>query len=668
MISLVRWCWPILFLTIPALVACGRVRQEFPSLSRTEPAPPVSDDLIRSDPEGPIHKPQLPTYQAQPPAGPEPPAEVIKYNVLVEIEPKDLTSVTELFRQTADLFTLADKPILNPMTLSRRLKTSLEKGHQILQSLGYYEGQAIGWLERKDGVSETTAVVKFEPGPVYGLGTGLVTVGQPEPSADQGRSAAAEEPVSAVTPPPGGQWPTADLTEAGWKAGHPAVASDVQAILEQNTVLWAERGYPKAKILKARHYLEPDKKVLSTEVTMDPGLYCLMGALEVRGDDGVKPGYMENLVTWKTGQVWNQTLVDRFVDSLFQTGLFKSVETSMGPADRDGRSAVVVEVADAPLRTVSGSINYDSDFGPGLVMSWEHRDLTGWGDRLRLEMPVWPDLLQLGAGYVRPYFLSRNQNLLIDLAVIHENADAYTLSAASSAVGLERRLSRYWSALFQVKLEAGYLEEFLKAKTRYMITGLPLTFNWDMTDDLLNPSRGTRFKVSIQPYFGQYFRDFEIVKSRVDLSRYFQLISEGRLVLALRGAVGGIWGAERSMYPATLRFFGGGGGSMRGYEYQSVGPRNERDKPDGGGSMAEVSGEFRWRWSETMGATVFVDGGMVYDKPDLSQIGQNFLWGGGVGFRYYTPIGPFRLDLATPLTPRDRDKPLQFYLSLGQSF
>jgi translocation and assembly module TamA len=84
--------------------------------------------------------------------------------------------------------------------------------------------------------------------------------------------------------------------------------------------------------------------------------------------------------------------------------------------------------------------------------------------------------------------------------------------------------------------------------------------------------------------------------------------------------------------------------------------------------MSEVGMELRWRWSESMGLTSFIDGGMVYDKPKISDIGRGFLWGGGLGVRYYSPIGPFRLDVATPMTPRENDDAVQIYLSLGQSF
>ena len=422
------------------------------------------------------------------------------------------------------------------------------------------------------------------------------------------------------------------------------------------------------KTAATHYYLDPEKKLLNAEIEMEPGFFALMGPLEVISDGQVATSYVLNLVTWKVGQVWDQPLVDRFVESLFQTGLFKTVDPVLGELNAEGQRPIVVTLSATQFRTISGSLNFDSDFGPGVSLAWEHRNFTGHGDLLRLEFPAWADLIQFGASYIRPYFLSKRQSLLLDLSLIREKAEAYTLEAVSAAGGVERRLTRHLSGLFQVSLEAGKLAESEKPKATYTIYGLPIALDWDFSDDFLNPTRGSRVKVSLQPYTGNYFNEFQVLKSRLDASHYLPLTQKGQVVLAVRGAAGGIWGAKRTDLPATLRFYGGGGGSMRGYEYQSVGPKNERNRPDGGGAMAEVSGEVRLRFSESLGATAFVDGGMVYDRPDFSQVGKAFLWGGGVGFRYFTPIGPFRLDLATPLTPRPEDGPLQFYLSLGQSF
>ena len=105
---------------------------------------------------------------------------------------------------------------------------------------------------------------------------------------------------------------------------------------------------------------------------------------------------------------------------------------------------------------------------------------------------------------------------------------------------------------------------------------------------------------------------------------------------------------------------------MRGYEYQSLGPRNYRDDPLGGSALTEVSIEPRWRFSETFGVVAFLDGGMAYE--DVDELGKDLRWGAGIGLRLYTPIGPVRLDVATPLNPRDDDDPVQIYLSIGQSF
>ncbi|MDR2140819.1 MAG: BamA/TamA family outer membrane protein [Deltaproteobacteria bacterium] len=662
-----------------ALAACGRVNEEFPSLSREESGPAQVESLVKNDPAGPIPRPQVPSLPQEESSQITPPGEKIPYRVQVNPptspeEPQELKDIKSLFEKTADLYILAEKPALSQMTLTRRLRSSLTKGQDILKSAGYYEGQVTGWMEKKEGVEETVVVINFQLGPLYHLGLSQVrvnlesqpepTAGQPTPPAPDSPKQAAPSPEASAPPNP----PTVDLVEAGWVSGQPALADRVLDLVTANATIWAARGYPHAKTLSARHFLDPEKKLLNTEVTMEPGFFARMGPLVVTNEGSVEAGYIQNLVNWKIGQIWNQALVDSFVAAMFQTGLFKSVEVTIGEEDAQGQRPVLVETQDTPFRTVSGSVNFDSDFGPGLVLSWEHRNLTGWGDRLRLELPVWADLLQFGASYVRPYFLSREQSLLLDFSAIKENADAYSLSALSTSAGLERRLTRHLTGLFQARLEVGSLKELDKEESEYKVAGLPLTFDWDYSDDLLNPTKGSRVKISLQPYWGDYFEQFEILKSRLDASHYFSLLDQGRLILALRAAAGGIWGAERSSLPPTLRFYGGGGGSMRGYEYQSVGPRDERDKPDGGGAMAEVSGEFRWRWSETMGATVFVDGGMVYDRPNFSEVGQSFLWGGGVGFRYYTPIGPFRLDLATPLTPRSDDAPLQFYLSLGQSF
>ena len=118
---------------------------------------------------------------------------------------------------------------------------------------------------------------------------------------------------------------------------------------------------------------------------------------------------------------------------------------------------------------------------------------------------------------------------------------------------------------------------------------------------------------------------------------------------------------------ALMLFSCGGGGSVRGYAYQAIGPKDRYGDPMGGRSFQDVNFEARFRVSESIGIVPFVDGGMVYSD-EYPELFQDFQWAAGLGLRYYTPIGPIRFDVAVPLDKKDGDSDYQFYISIGQAF
>jgi translocation and assembly module TamA len=137
-------------------------------------------------------------------------------------------------------------------------------------------------------------------------------------------------------------------------------------------------------------------------------------------------------------------------------------------------------------------------------------------------------------------------------------------------------------------------------------------------------------------------------------------------VLAGRLALGGILGATADEIPPDWRFYAGGGGSVRGYPFQSIGPETAAGTPAGGTSLLEASLELRQRIGERWGGVVFVDAGSVSDQGALGSEG--LAVGVGAGVRWFTPVGPVRFDLATPLDPGDGDAPVQLYIGIGQAF
>ena len=570
------------------------------------------------------------------------------YSYTIACQSPDDPHLAELFEKASRLAIMKDEPATFA-TIEQRLAISLVEGRDILQSQGYYEGVVEGRLE-KGTTDQPKAVVRFKPGPRYNIGPSRVIL-------------ASELAANSEAPAP-----PLSLSEVGLTAGEPALAADILAAVDRVEEAFRNRGYPRAAVTATRFTLDKSKRVVEAEVSVDPNRFARMGGIITVGDYVVDQSYLEALRTWKIGQPWHQEMLNNYLDALRQSGLFQTVEGSAAKdEDSAGHRPVRLRLTAAAPRTVGGQISYDTDFGPGVNAYWEHRNLTGHGDRLRVDMPLWVDMQQLTVSYRYPYFRRPDQDIIASGGLIHEDTDAYELYSGAIAAGVERRLSRWWRASVMASMEGGSLRDPGADRQEFIMIGLPVSATYDSTNSLLNPTRGYRLKMQASPYVGTYREDFEVVQTRIEGNAFIP-VSSDRLVMALRGVWGSVWGINHSQeVPSALRFYSGGGGSVRGYDYQSVGPRNALNEPLGGLSQVEVGAEARLRFGENFGLVAFVDGGMVYANAD-DEIFQNMLWGAGLGFRYFTAVGPVRLDVALPLDRREGDSSWQMYISLGQSF
>jgi len=188
----------------------------------------------------------------------------------------------------------------------------------------------------------------------------------------------------------------------------------------------------------------------------------------------------------------------------------------------------------------------------------------------------------------------------------------------------------------------------------------------DRSNDILDPTRGWRFQIRAEPTWVMGDRQITYLKTQAQVSGYLPVTANDGTVLAGRLEVGSILGGAIPAVPADRRFYSGGGGSVRGFAYQAVGPRLSNNQPEGGLSLAEASFEVRRRITDKWGVVAFVDAGSVGlgQAPDF----HTGSVGAGVGVRYNLGFGPLRLDIATPLNPREGDSPVEVYISIGQSF
>jgi translocation and assembly module TamA len=205
------------------------------------------------------------------------------------------------------------------------------------------------------------------------------------------------------------------------------------------------------------------------------------------------------------------------------------------------------------------------------------------------------------------------------------------------------------------------------SKNTYGLLSFPGFLTYDTRDDVLDTRKGIYANVNVTPYTETFGDGGQFIKTQAVGQTYLSSNVATSPTLALKLAGGSISGGEGSDIPSDLRFYAGGGGSVRGYGYQTLGPR-QNNTPVGGNSFITASVEGRLRFTEDLGGVIFADAGNVYDS-STPKTGTNLYSSAGIGVRYFTAIGPLRADVAIPLNGEEIGAPAYgLYISIGQSF
>ncbi len=572
----------------------------------------------------------------------EPPEEAIEYTVelrgLFESKTKDI--LTEL----ADSFHADDPPPPSLSRLRRRAKGDVPRLLQALRARGNY--QATVEMEIDETTSPITVVYDIEAGPVYEFDEIVIELNPPT-----------EDELELPTPK------KLDL-------GRGERASSIK-VIEAETVLLQEakeQGFANAELGPRRVIVDHNTSEMDVTFILNPGRKLRFGDTAVAGNDNVEARYVRRLLEWKPGQLVTPERLQATQLSLIETRLFNSVRIETGgEADEEGRVPVRIEVKEAKHRTIEAGVRYRTDEGIGGNIGWEHRNLLGTGEQLDLEL----DGSQIGwhlTGTARePDFLRRRQALVLGGEIAYENTDAFKSRSIGASVGIERSVGKGMDLAAGVAFRALTVEQDGDEES-FGLLSLPARYSWDHSNDLLDPSKGGRLVIQNEPFVDVFGNDVAFNKSSIAYSRYLRLKkTKPRLVLAARTKAGVMFGAKRDNIPADERFYAGGGGSVRGFGFQLAGELDDGDDPIGGRSLFEAATELRSQFNETIGAALFVDTGAAFGStvPDFEE---NLRVGAGGGLRYFSPIGPIRLDVGIPVNRRESDDSFQIYVSIGQAF
>jgi len=589
-------------------------------------------------------------------------------------------------KATSQLQALHSSAPVGPFGLIARARGDINRLQTVLESFGYYQGAVTITIDAlplnapdlSDKLiampkgSEAHCRISFVLGPIYHLGRIDVE----------------------------GTLPDDVRSKLGLTPGAPAVASEVLAGGARMLTQLENQGYAFAKVDQPIAYLDPEQKVLNLSFHVTTGPSVRVGEIRITGLKRVHESLVRRRLLLHTGEPYDASKVEAARKDLLDLGVFATVSAQLGnAADAEGRVPVTFRLRERPRHAVTVNAAYSSDLGASGGVSWSDRNVFGNAEQLTLSATVinvgGSASTSLGydtsARYTIPDFGHRDQSLQFSLGALKQYLDAYDQTAETAGVSLSRKLSSVWRATVGVTLthETIAQEDLTtcldnvpgegnppceKVTNDYTLVSIPLGATYDTTNlasPLDDPTHGFRASTTISPTlsFGTRDETFLItqasIASYIDLSRLFGA-DVGRSVLALRALGGFAQGASTIELPPDQRFYAGGSGTVRGYRYQSVGPQFKDGNPIGGTAMTAASAEFRQRFLTNFGAALFADVGQVSNSLDPTS--GVYRVGVGTGLRYYTPIGPVRLDVAFPTKRNANDDRFEIYIGLGQAF
>ncbi len=641
-----------------------------PPSSPFPPVPGPVEDVPLGDPALSEPLPPLATFDVQPVdeaalAADESEQAAIRYTLVVE--GLDEIGLEGRFRSLSALEDARGEAVNGAMIEARADEDEI-LAIRLLRSEGYYDAVASASILSLPEPGQLRITLTAVPGERYHLGQ--IAISGPE-----------TEPAGLVR------------EALRLETGEPIVAERVEAA-EANVLLrLPQQGYPFPEIGLRDVVLDPETHVGDYMLPVEPGPRSRFGGFTTEGDLAFDSDHVEVLSRFDRGELYDRRLVDDLREAMVATRLFDSVSAEAvrtGEIAPDGSEYVNILVRQdaGPARSIDGNVGFATGEGLRAEVAWEHRNLFPPEGALRVAAVAGTAEQNLSLRFRRNNWGQRDRALLLqaeagqrDYAAFQGyTARLYGLITRESTPIWQKRWTYAYGAELIASNESRDRQARLSLSDAYFITGLIGQLGYDRSNNLLDPTRGYRLLGRINPEatFGNS-GTFYYARNLVEGSLYHPVSDQ--LVVAGRARFGSIYGIPRDSLAPSRRFYAGGGGSVRGFGFQQLGPKEELPNPRfdpededseptilvpiGGRSLAEFAIEARYRFGD-YGVVGFVDAGQVYESqfPTLDRL----RFGVGIGGRLYTNFGPIRVDVATPINRQKGESRISVYVSIGQAF
>ncbi len=559
-------------------------------------------------------------------------------NYEVNFEGTDIPEVLEKLHDNSKLVELQDRPPKTELALKHRAEEDVPNLIKALHSLAYYNAH----VKIDYDFTQTPPLVNIfiEPGPVYPL-------------------------VNFTILPESINITYEDLCISLFE---PALPETILQAEEDLIDILNNSGYALAKITKRDVIADQATKEVSVILEVDQGPLATFGKTTIIGEKEVLETFIRNKIKWSEGEIYDPALIERTISALEATGLFKTIAiTPQELLDDETSLPIQIDVDEAKHRSIGFGVGYSTQRGPGVTAEWENRNLFSMGERIRLFTNLLWKTQEVKVSYVKPDYLRPDQDLVLATELKRDLTRGFHEESFTMGAALERQVTE------KTRLSLGVMYKQLyttKSENNgdFNLFKVPFVYRWNDTDNILDPQKGATMFFKSVPTVQFLDKPFVYCINQFIGTAYFPLAEDGKFVLASKINVGSIVGGPNHSLPIPEKFFAGSENTLRGYNYYTVSPLDHNSKPIGGRSMIIYTLEGRWKVNDQWGVVGFFEAGNVY-KPSFPAFDRKVLKSIGIGGRYYTPVGPLRLDIAFPLDRRPGiDRSFQIYFSVGQAF
>ena len=529
----------------------------------------------------------------------------------------------------------------------QRARNAEDRLSDYLNSVGYLDAFI------RPGVDDETGLVprvEVDTGPLFRISAIKVFLDDPEQTSKR-----PEQPESHLS----------------LKEGDAAIPSKVLANEQRVLAGLKAEGYAFASSNERQVYGDAEAGTIEVEYHFNAGPRVVLGETHFEDGQRTRKRFLERLVPYEKGDLYDPEIISDFQSNLTSAQLFGSMSIVVDEAaagvtpEGDEIHDVNVTLSERARHTIATGVSFSTSEGVGLTVSWTKRNASRRGDVLELSTTIASLERSADAKWRFPNLFGYGRDVTLNSALGRDETDAYDRNFLNFGATLELRqspeLTYALGAASEFSQETDAVEE-----RDLQVLSISGAVRIDQSDNLLDPTEGWRADIRTEPGIVTGDGSANFVLTSADFRGYVPFGREDRFVAAGRLRTGFVIGADAVELPTSRRFYSGGGGSARGYAYQSIGPQDADGQALGGRSLLETSMELRYRYSNTLGFVGFLDAASVTKSSYPSA--DELRYGAGIGVRYYTSIGPFRVDIATPFDPREGDDPVQVYISLGQAF